>query len=479
MELVALIARVALAITFAISAVAKIRDADGARQAVRDFGVPAGVAPLVATSLAPLELASALLLLTTDLGVTAGGLLALGLLAAFTVGIVTNLLRGKRVDCHCFGAMSTKPLSWWSVVRNSVMMALAVVVLAGGTAQGWPWEVVADAVDELSTAEAWLAAGLVVLALVVAALATLFFSLLQRYGSLLLRLEALESGAAGGHAHGHGHAHEFAPWAAPEIAAVDASGDAVTLDDLADDDRASLFVFVAPWCEACGELVDDLKAWQADETGPNVVVLSGGERDAITAKFGPEVRVHAHDGAPIDDYRVEYTPGAVVVSTDRMVTVTPAYGSDDVRRLYNALAGREPQDLVIGPPPVREGDPAPDVMVELNGERMPIAQAAGDDAVLLFWDTSCGFCSQIQDDVLRRQNSVPLVLVLRSDSDSLVREAGFTVPVALDPTFGVGGALQAPGTPTAVRLRDGEVASTVAVGGPEVLNLLASVRVMG
>ena len=54
MELVALIARLALAVTFSISAVAKIRDADGARQAVRDFGVPAGVAPLVAMSLAPL-----------------------------------------------------------------------------------------------------------------------------------------------------------------------------------------------------------------------------------------------------------------------------------------------------------------------------------------------------------------------------------------------------------------------------------------
>ncbi len=162
-----------------------------------------------------------------------------------------------------------------------------------------------------------------------------------------------------------------------------------------------------------------------------------------------------------------------------MVTVTPAYGSDDVRRLYNALAGREPQDLVIGPPPVREGDPAPDVMVELDGERMPIAEAAGDDAVLLFWDTTCGFCQQIEGDVLRRQDTVPLVLVLRGDSEAGVRETGFTVPVALDPTFGVGGALQAPGTPTAVRVRDGEIASTVAVGGPEVLNLLASVRVMG
>ena len=99
--------------------------------------------------------------------------------------------------------------------------------------------------------------------------------------------------------------------------------------------------------------------------------------------------------------------------------------------------------------------------------------------MLLFWDTTCGFCQQIEADVLRRQSSVPLVLVLRSDSDAAVREAGFTVPVALDPAFGVGGALQAPGTPTAVRLRDGAVASTVAVGGPEVLNLLASVRVMG
>jgi hypothetical protein len=99
--------------------------------------------------------------------------------------------------------------------------------------------------------------------------------------------------------------------------------------------------------------------------------------------------------------------------------------------------------------------------------------------VLLVWDTACGFCQQIQDDVLRRQDSVPLVLVLRDNSADGVRAQGFTVPVALDPAFGVGGALQAPGTPTAVRVRDGALASTVAVGGPEVLNLLASVRVLG
>ena len=478
MELVALIARLALAVTFVVSAFAKVRDADGARQAVRDFGVPAGIAPLVASSLAPLEIASAALLLTTGTAVTAGAVLALALLAAFTIGIVANLLRGKRVDCHCFGAMSKKPLSWWSVARNGVMMALAVLVLAGGTTQGWPWQVVADAFSGLSTAEAWLTAGVLVLALAVGVLALLFFSLLQRYGALLLRLDALEGRPASGH-HGHGHAHDFAPWPAPELTAVDASGAELTLDDIASDDQASLLVFVAPWCEACGELVDDLKAWQSDDDGPNVVVLSGGERDAITDKFGADVHVLAHDGAPMDDYRVEYTPGAVVVSADRMVALPAGYGSDEVRRLYRALASPGAQDLVIGPPPVREGDPAPDVMVELDGERRPIADVAGDDSVLLFWDTTCGFCQQIEDDVRRRQDAVPLVIVLRDDSDAELRKAGFTGPVALDPAFAVAGALQAPGTPTAVRLRDGAVASTVAVGGPEVLNLLAAVRVTG
>ena len=101
------------------------------------------------------------------------------------------------------------------------------------------------------------------------------------------------------------------------------------------------------------------------------------------------------------------------------------------------------------------------------------------DAVLLFWDTTCGFCEQITDDVVRRQDSVPLLLVLRGTDVDVVRQSGLTAPIAVDPSFAVGGALQAPGTPVAVRLRDGKVASTVAVGGPEVLDLLAAVRVIG
>jgi hypothetical protein len=210
------------------------------------------------------------------------------------------------------------------------------------------------------------------------------------------------------------------------------------------------------------------------------VVLSPGEREAIAAKFGV-VDVLAHDGSATDAWRVEYTPGAVVVSADGQIVSPPSYGAEDVRRLYRAASGRaDPADLVIGPPPVREGDPLPAASVEVDGANQPLADVVGaDDTVLLFWDTTCGFCNQITADVARRQDSLSLLVVLRDDNLAGLREAGITAPTALDRVFAVGNALQAPGTPCAVRVRDGLIASTVAVGGPEVLDLLARVRISG
>ena len=212
------------------------------------------------------------------------------------------------------------------------------------------------------------------------------------------------------------------------------------------------------------------------------MVLSPGERAAIAAKFG-DVRVHSHDGEVADAFGMEYTPGALVLSTDGMITIPPVYGSDEVRRLYYALTNRvPPSDLVLGPPPVREGDPLPPAVVEFEGASVPVAQAAaavGDDVVLLFWDTTCGFCQQITGDIARRVGLVPMLVVLRDPDLATLTASGITAPVALDLAFAVGNALDAPGTPCAVRVREGVLASSVAVGGPEVLGLLAATRVGG
>lgn len=79
--------------------------------------------------------------LTPWLEVALGGALILGvaepvarfgtlvLLAAFTGLVVCNLLRGNRPACACFGARASTPISWWTVARNGVLIAMIVAAL--------------------------------------------------------------------------------------------------------------------------------------------------------------------------------------------------------------------------------------------------------------------------------------------------------------------------------------------------------------
>jgi uncharacterized membrane protein YphA (DoxX/SURF4 family) len=57
---------------------------------------------------------------------------ALVTLLAFTVLLVTQLARGHRPVCACFGTWRATPIGVLDVARNAVLAALAVVVLAAG-----------------------------------------------------------------------------------------------------------------------------------------------------------------------------------------------------------------------------------------------------------------------------------------------------------------------------------------------------------
>src|SRR5262249_18429428 len=54
------------------------------------------------------------------------------LLLVFTGLLATHLARGDRPVCACFGPLSRRPISWWSVARNLAMVALGIVVIAAG-----------------------------------------------------------------------------------------------------------------------------------------------------------------------------------------------------------------------------------------------------------------------------------------------------------------------------------------------------------
>ncbi len=121
-------ARVLLALTLVVAAVAKLRARDDARDGTGAL-VPAAVAPLVAGALPYVELALAALLLvwwSSPIPAVVAGVVIL----AFTVVVVRAQVR--HLPCPCFGAASAaRPAGALDVLRNGVLLALAV--LATGT----------------------------------------------------------------------------------------------------------------------------------------------------------------------------------------------------------------------------------------------------------------------------------------------------------------------------------------------------------
>lgn len=90
----------------------------------RDMGAPTWVSPFV--PYLELVLGALLVLGWWPRVTTVAGMMVL---VAFTGLIVTNLLRGNRPSCACFGVRSARPLSWLFVVRNVAFVGLLLVAL--------------------------------------------------------------------------------------------------------------------------------------------------------------------------------------------------------------------------------------------------------------------------------------------------------------------------------------------------------------
>lgn len=132
-------ARWALAGVFVVSAVAKsVRRQSLAQRAseIQGLGVPARVAPTLGIALPLVESAIALLLVLVPQRwpvLVAGAFLAL-----MTALIARAVLRGTPVPCRCFGGLSTRPLSWWTLGRNLGFLALAALAVATPDGVGRP-----------------------------------------------------------------------------------------------------------------------------------------------------------------------------------------------------------------------------------------------------------------------------------------------------------------------------------------------------
>jgi thiol-disulfide isomerase/thioredoxin/uncharacterized membrane protein YphA (DoxX/SURF4 family) len=478
MTLFVALVRLVLAVVFVTSAVAKLRDRSDSREAVRAFGVPSALVPLVSTGLPWVEMGCALLLLLPDPAGAVGAAASVVLLLVFTVAIVANLVRGHRPECRCFGAMSgSEGVSWKSVTRNGVLIVLGVLGLLQLDNPG-----IIGALAGLAPDARWTTIAVVLLAATVVGLAAALWTLMGRYGAVLTRLEVVERMA--------GLAE---PLPAPEFALDDLDGNRVALEDSLAAGRPAMLVFVASNCSHCTELMPDLAAWQNDPDHPmTVVVIAEGSSQDLREKAavaGGPLRILLQQGHEVSDaYDVSGTPAAVMVGVDGLLAAPPALGIDPVREQHDRLAramrsasqdtthehvhqsGQPVHD--IGMRVAQRGEvPSPERRLQSeDGTEVTIAGLAEDRAVLLFWRTDCGFCRGILDEVVRLQEFVPLYLVSPSETDS-IRVDGLTAPVLRDPAGRVEQWLGVPGTPSAARFTDGELVD-VAVGGPDVLALM-------
>lgn len=116
----------ALGAVLAGGAVLKLRDPGAFRAALQDYRIlPAWLEAPFALGFPLLEGAAGVLLLLPASGRPGGAVLAMGVLALATAGVLVNLLRGRvRIDCGCGGARFL-PLSWPLVLRNAILIALA------------------------------------------------------------------------------------------------------------------------------------------------------------------------------------------------------------------------------------------------------------------------------------------------------------------------------------------------------------------
>ena len=110
--------------TFVVSAVAKLARPQLWRSQAGDL-----VAPLAALSIVPYAelVLGAGLVVQWQRRVLAA--VAIALLVAFTIVIVVRLSQGRRPSCACFGSLSAAPIAWSHVVRNLLLIAIAVVAL--------------------------------------------------------------------------------------------------------------------------------------------------------------------------------------------------------------------------------------------------------------------------------------------------------------------------------------------------------------
>jgi peroxiredoxin len=268
------------------------------------------------------------------------------LLGAFSGVLASNLLRGHTPVCHCFGELTSKPIGAGSLVRNAILVGLAV-------AAGLPLT---------ATSAAAMSAGALLSFAVGAALPEINARTTDRRTAIGRQ--------------------------ASRFRVSSSSGVDLTLDGLLARGAPLLLVFTDVGCGPCQRLLAEVAEWQRSLSATlTTLVLSRGDQ--------AEAQHHAHefelDEIAFDSdvtvaarYGCLATPSAVVVDPAGKIASTVGVGAGEIRALVAGVVGELPRAR-------REiGDPLPYLELQDSGGKdfelphgKPVLLISGSEADIL------------------------------------------------------------------------------------------------
>lgn len=315
MLLTLVILRLALSVIFGVAAVTKFLDQSGAREAVKNFGVPARFAAAVAVLLPVTELAIAVgLLISTSTWYCALG--ALVLLSIFSIAIGYNLKRGRTHDCHCFGQLYSRPLGWPTLLRNVAFAFAAGFILWQGAPGANPdiWQ----AFNQFSSNQ-WLLLG----ALVVAAAGALVFAHRRNQRESVNPSHAVKGLPLGS--------------AAPVFALPDYESGRTSLASLLDFGKPLMLVFVSPGCGPCVVFFKEIGRWQREyHEELTIAIISKGtikENFVNVARNGLQTILLQEGQEVALTFGANVTPTAVVISPAGKIVSEVVAGAEEITKL--------------------------------------------------------------------------------------------------------------------------------------------------
>ena len=314
MTFVPLGARLLLALVFGAAAIGKLRDRAGFHRAVIAFGVPPGLATLVAALTPLIELVVALSLFVPA-SAAWGAIAAIALLASFTIAAAIAMSAGRVPQCACFGTTAREPIGPVTVIRNVALVAVALMALS----------------EQLLVPAALVLLGaLAVLTWYAGQLRASHVRLAARVTDLEERLRSQPAAqeASSGLPQGT---------PAPAFQLPRLEGDRASLADLLKGGHPLLLIFSDALCPACGQLWPDVARWQQQHADRLAVaaVCSGAPQLIELKLMGAAVAnvLLGGEAKIAETYQISTMPSAVIVDVDGRIDSESVAGVAAIRDL--------------------------------------------------------------------------------------------------------------------------------------------------